>query len=189
MQVGGSHLFAYIAMGLGAAAGGGNGNCSNRATSTVDLARCPIKSWRAVHGGVGRSLGAGPTAWRLVLPDLVPFLVSACPQGGSAARPGSTPEFGAQVRYRTLTAASCGSIRCDDTTYAEARSHGNERSAAPLAEGTMTPTDPASGPLAPAARLTVAVIAACPFPARRGTPVRIQRLPRSSRSGDTASWW
>ncbi|HJX88227.1 MAG TPA: glycosyltransferase, partial [Gemmatimonadales bacterium] len=40
----------------------------------------------------------------------------------------------------------------------------------------MTPTDTASGGLAPAARLTVAVIAACPFPARRGTPVRIQRL-------------
>jgi glycosyltransferase involved in cell wall biosynthesis len=48
--------------------------------------------------------------------------------------------------------------------------------AAPLSEGTMTPTDTASGRLAPAARLTVAVIAACPFPARRGTPVRIQRL-------------
>ena len=48
--------------------------------------------------------------------------------------------------------------------------------AAPLSEGTMTPTETASGRLAPAARLTVAVIAACPFPARRGTPVRIQRL-------------
>ena len=47
---------------------------------------------------------------------------------------------------------------------------------APLSEGTMTPTETASGRLAPAARLTVAVIAACPFPARRGTPVRIQRL-------------
>ena len=35
----------------GSTAGGGNGICSNRATSTVDLAHCPIKSWRAVHGG------------------------------------------------------------------------------------------------------------------------------------------
>ncbi len=51
-----------------------------------------------------------------------------------------------------------------------------ERSTAPLAEGTTTPIDPASGRFAPGARLTVAVIAACPFPARRGTPVRIQRL-------------
>jgi glycosyltransferase involved in cell wall biosynthesis len=40
----------------------------------------------------------------------------------------------------------------------------------------MTPAGTASEDFTPAARLTVAVIAACPFPARRGTPVRIQRL-------------
>jgi glycosyltransferase involved in cell wall biosynthesis len=42
--------------------------------------------------------------------------------------------------------------------------------------GTMAPSDSATRRLAPPGPLTVAVIAACPFPARRGTPVRIQRL-------------
>src|SRR5262245_17535390 len=52
----------------------------------------------------------------------------------------------------------------------------SQSSAAPFTELTLTPGDLASGRLARGARLTVAVIAACPFPARRGTPVRIQRL-------------
>src|SRR5262245_9455574 len=52
----------------------------------------------------------------------------------------------------------------------------SQSSAARFTELTMTPGDLASGRLARGARLTVAVIAACPFPARRGTPVRIQRL-------------
>jgi glycosyltransferase involved in cell wall biosynthesis len=51
-----------------------------------------------------------------------------------------------------------------------------EPAAAPRSEGTMTSSDPGSGRLARTARLSVAVVAACPFPARRGTPVRIQRL-------------
>lgn len=51
-----------------------------------------------------------------------------------------------------------------------------ERSAAPLSEEDVTPIDGVGGRFAPTTRLTVAVIAACPFPARRGTPVRIQRL-------------
>jgi len=42
--------------------------------------------------------------------------------------------------------------------------------------GTMAPSDSATRRTTLPARLTVAVIAACPFPARRGTPVRIQRL-------------
>jgi glycosyltransferase involved in cell wall biosynthesis len=52
----------------------------------------------------------------------------------------------------------------------------DEPSAASFSEGIMTPSDLANGRLASPARLSVAVIAACPFPARRGTPVRIQRL-------------
>jgi glycosyltransferase involved in cell wall biosynthesis len=40
----------------------------------------------------------------------------------------------------------------------------------------MAPSNPGNGRTTSPARLTVAVIAACPFPARRGTPVRIQRL-------------
>jgi glycosyltransferase involved in cell wall biosynthesis len=40
----------------------------------------------------------------------------------------------------------------------------------------MAPSDPVNGRVTAPASLTVAVIAACPFPARRGTPVRIQRL-------------
>jgi glycosyltransferase involved in cell wall biosynthesis len=40
----------------------------------------------------------------------------------------------------------------------------------------MAPREPANGRPTSRAALTVAVIAACPFPARRGTPVRIQRL-------------
>ena len=48
-----------------------------------------------------------------------------------------------------------------------------ESSAPPFAAGTVAPVDPR---LVRSARLSVAVIAACPFPAPRGTPVRIQRL-------------
>jgi glycosyltransferase involved in cell wall biosynthesis len=45
-----------------------------------------------------------------------------------------------------------------------------------LAASALTPSARIEQRFAPAARLSVAVIAACPFPAPRGTPVRIQRL-------------
>jgi len=52
-----------------------------------------------------------------------------------------------------------------------------ENSLAPSnATGTLRPGAPFDGRLAPAKRLTIAVVAACPFPVPRGTPVRIQRL-------------
>lgn len=40
----------------------------------------------------------------------------------------------------------------------------------------MTARKPGNGRVVPARGLSIAVIAACPFPARRGTPVRVQRL-------------
>lgn len=43
-------------------------------------------------------------------------------------------------------------------------------------EGLMTASTLGDGLTSSATRLSIAVIAACPFPARRGTPVRIQRL-------------
>jgi glycosyltransferase involved in cell wall biosynthesis len=40
----------------------------------------------------------------------------------------------------------------------------------------MTASKPGNGRVLPSRRLAIAVVAACPFPARRGTPVRVQRL-------------